>query len=669
MTKPFNRRTRERILAVSFIVLLGIFVLRLVQVQAYDGPRWKSIARKQSLQYKYQRANRGEIRDRNGIALAVTLPLAYAVGYRRTEGVDRDHIASVLAAHLQKPKKLIRAKLDGSDFIYLARRVDWQVRQDLENSLTESERRCLQFDEESRRAYPAATSAAALIGYANVDGQGMEGVEALMDDELSGAGFRELCRVDAFRQEFALVAPPPVEYQGAHVTLTLDLQLQAIVDEQLEAQLARRTCERACVVMVEPATGDILAMATYPAFNLNQPGDADPAARRCWPITDVIEPGSTLKIAALSLALESGKFNRQSRIFCENGSYRVRGATIRDAHPHGDLSFDEVLGLSSNIGTVKIAERFTPSEIYDKLRAFGFGNSTQIGIAGEQSGSVPHPKRWTGPTQATLVFGHGMSCTPLQLAMAYASIANGGLLLKPRLIKSVNFPVGSPADYPVEVVRRVMPASIAAELTDMLVRAVESGTGKQAGAEGIRIAGKTGTAEKVDHERRTYFTDRYVSSFAGFFPAENPRYVVLIIIDDPKGEYYGGVVAAPIFRGIAEEIRALRPGEIAPSTGRSSPVLVDRGPESGTVALASAFPAAPRPAHPVPAVRMADNDTTMVCVPLVEGLPLRKAAQELAARRFDVRLSGSGRVTAQNPPAGSWVPIGTVCVLSGAGAN
>lgn len=666
MGKPISRQARERILAVAFFGILAVFVLRLVHVQAFDGPRWKSIAQKQSLQYKYLRANRGEIRDRNGIALAVTLPLAYAVGYRRVEGVNRDHMAAVLATHLQKPKRIIRGKLDAAEFVYLARRVDWQVRQELEAELSENELRCLQFDEEPRRAYPANTSAAALIGYADVDGKGREGVEALMDDELSGEGFQELCRVDAFRREFSPVAPAPIEYQGAHVTLTLDLQLQAIVEEQLETQLAGRTYERACAVMVEPATGDILALATCPAFNLNQPGEAEPSARRCWLITDVIEPGSTLKVVALSLALESGKFTRQSRIFCENGSYRVRGATIRDAHPHGELSFDEVLGLSSNIGTVKIAERFTPTEIYDKLRAFGFGNPTMIGIAGEQAGQVPPPKHWSGPTQATLVFGHGMSCTPLQLAMAYAGIANGGLLLKPRLIKAVDFPNGSRTDYPVEVVRRVISTQVAEQLTEMLTQAVETGTGQKAAVSGVRIAGKTGTAEKVDHERHTYFANRYISSFAGFLPADNPRYVLLIVVDDPRGEYYGGVVAAPIFGGIVKEIRALRPGEFAPVPVNNANRMVSRDSPAGSYALASAYPAAAPAAVHIPQYRLADHDTSMVYMPLVEGMPLRKAAQELAGRRFAVRLTGSGRVISQLPPAGSWVPTGTVCVLAGA---
>ena len=232
------------------------------------------------------------------------------------------------------------------------------------------------------------------------------------------------------------------------MTLTVDLQLQTIIEEKLRDGLKGHTFERACAVMVDPRTGDVLAMATLPTFDSNNPGDAPAADRKCWTVTDVVEPGSVLKIVPIAKALESGKLHRNTRIFCENGAYAVPGAIIHDTHRHGFLTLDDILALSSNIGAAKISQAFPPAEIYDKLRAFGFGNSTLIGLAGEQSGEVPPPSTWSGPTQATLAYGQGISVTPLQLTMAYAAIANGGLLMKPRLVPLGRVSVGHAQRFP-----------------------------------------------------------------------------------------------------------------------------------------------------------------------------------------------------------------------------
>ncbi|MDD5087779.1 MAG: penicillin-binding protein, partial [bacterium] len=422
---------------------------------------------------------------------------------------------------------------------------------------------------------------------------------------------------------------------------------------------------RACGLLLDPRNGDILALATTPSFDPNQPGSATAEHRRCWPLTDVYEPGSTMKIVPVSLGLASGRFQRTSHIFCEHGAYRVRGAVIHDSHPYGNLSLDDVLSLSSNIGAAKVCAAFSPNEVYDQLRAFGFGNKTLVGLAGEQAGIVPLPHRWTGPTQSTLAYGQGISCTPLQLAMAYGAIAQGGILMKPRLVKSVTYPSGEIKEMRTESVRRVVSEEVAMTLTTMLTRAVESGTGTTARIAGLPIAGKTGTAQKVDFASGRYFSDRYVGSFIGVFPADNPRYVLLIIVDDPRGEYYGGVVAAPVFKRIVESMIRVRPDEFPKG------ILRQDGGNPDTL------PASPRPQKPsqpldtgepivcfASAANGSDRDTTMVRMPDVAGLSIRQAMQILSQARLSFRITGEREIVAQLPTAGTLVPAGTSCELT-----
>jgi cell division protein FtsI (penicillin-binding protein 3) len=665
MSEAHRKIGRERFLAAGLLTLLFIFGARLVQLQVFQHAQWSEIARDQSTIVMYQKPSRGEIRDRNGLTLAVTLPLTYAVGYRPQHDLDLNSLATQLSSYLQRPKRELREKLSAPGFTYLARHVDWQTKE----KLAALNLKCLQFDEEPRRAYPSSESAAVVVGFTNRDGKGMEGMEAFMDDELSGEGYQQLCRVDALRQTASAMNPEPVEVKGADVTLTIDLQLQTIVEEKLKEGLKGRTFDRACAVMVDPQTGDVLALATLPTYDPNSPGDSKTENRRCWPVTDVYEPGSIFKVVAISKALESGRFHRDTKVFCENGRYTVGGITIHDSHNHGILSVEDVLTLSSNIGTAKIARAFPPEEIYDKIRAFGFGNTTMIGVPSEQPGEVPVPEQWSGSTQATMAFGQGVSCTAIQITMAYAAIANGGLLMKPRLVKSVAFPSGAHTDYPQEIVRRVIPGNIASDLSEMLVNVVEDGTGKPAKVDGVRIAGKTGTAEKVDHEHHTYFKGRFMSSFVGFFPAERPQYVLLITVDDPRGEHYGGTVAGPIFKSIVEEIRAQGSPESVPAA--SQPVEMAVTHPAARNNTASRLSARTVGYTTVASETMTDRghtpatDSTLVAVPSLQGWPLRTALEELSRRKLSFKLSGSRTVVTQFPPAGTMVPAGTVCELYG----
>ncbi|MBU1920917.1 PASTA domain-containing protein [bacterium] len=601
---------------------------------------------------------RGEIRDRNGLPLAVTLPLSYAVGFRPASGLDLDNVANKVSAILPLSRETVRRKLDASSFIYLARRIDWKLKQHLEST----KMACLQFDQEARRSYPVSTSLATVIGFTNVDGIGQEGIERALDKDLAGAEYSEVRWNDAKRTTAAVLRNDDIQHlRGADVTLTIDLQLQNVVENALAKGLETLDYERSCAILVDPWTGDILALATLPTYDPNRPGESRAENRKCWPITDVYEPGSTFKVIPVIHALEAQLVRRSSIIYCENGAYRVPGATIHDSHPYGDLTVDSVLAYSSNIGAAKIALKIKPADFYDRIRAFGFGNSTGIEIAGEQSGVVPKPPHWTGPTCANLAMGQGVSCTALQLAMAYAAIANGGSLMKPNLVLSTHYPDGSTEKRVPEIIRTVMTSETAANIQEMLVNVVKYGTGKSAAVEGLSIAGKTGTAQKVDQENHTYFQKRFVSSFVGFFPAEEPRYLLLVVVDDPMKRYFGATVAAPVFREIAQQLMDIRPADF-PAKPKPPVIAEIVQPDSADSLLEFDLdPAAISLIDSLSATR--NPDISMIEMPSVKGLPLRQAALELSSRGLVFQLNGSGIVSAQYPHPGDMVPAGFNCMV------
>ena len=645
---------RERILLFLFFIIVTGFATRLVQVQFLQHRQWADISNRQTINQCQLTPPRGEIQDCNGLPLAVTLPLSYAVGFRPASGLDLNQVASKISAILPLSRETVRRKLDASSFVYLARRIDWKLKQHLESA----QMKCLQFDQEARRSYPASTTLASVLGFVNVDGIGQEGIERALNKELAGSVYEEIHWNDAKRTTAAVMQQDNVQQmRGGDVTLTIDLQLQTVVESALAKGLANLDYARSCAILVDPWNGDILSLATLPTYDPNRPGDARAEHRKCWPVTDVYEPGSTLKIIPIITALEKEIVRRTTMIYCENGAYRVRGATIHDSHPYGDLTVDSVLAYSSNIGAAKIAEKIEPADFYDRIRAFGFGNETGIDIASEQAGVVPKPANWSGPTCSNLAMGHGLSCTALQIAMAYAAVANGGSLMKPNIILSTQYPDGTSEHRVPEYIRSVMSSKTAAEITDMLVDVVEYGTGESAKIEGLKIAGKTGTAQKVDHENHTYFKKRFVSSFIGFFPADDPRYLLLVIVDDPLKQYFGATVAAPVFKEIAQQLMEIRPADFP---DRPAPRIADDSPRIET-------PIEPPETLVAPACLTLDEnpnpETPMIEMPAIEGLPLRQAALELSSRGLEFQLNGSGIVSSQYPHPGDLVPAGYSCMV------
>lgn len=648
---PNRNRKRERLVAAAFLLVLTAFCARLVQLQVIEHERWKSLAEKQVYNTVREPMPRGEIRDRHGMPLAVTLPMSYAIGFRPTEGINRDSIAEVLANVLPISENALRHKIGASSYTYLARRVDWQVQQQLVNLNLPG----IEFVREARRSYPATMAAGTAVGFTNVDGIGQDGIERALDSLLSGDKRDIVVWNDARRIVPAVMSPmeDAVAHSGANVQLTIDLQLQTILDRCMIEGLSDRIFEKACAILLDPHTGEILGISTLPTFDPNNPAETDGDFRRCWPILDLFEPGSIFKIVTVGAGLDEGVVTPSSLVDCEGGKYRVPGKVLNDAHAYGTLSVAEVFAKSSNIGCAKIAERMTADDVYSWIGRFGFGARTEVGLLFEPSGFVPKPSNWSGPTRSNLAIGQGVSVTALQVAAAYAAIANGGLLMQPKLVKALEFPTGEKVTFDPVGLRPVIRETVAKELTRMMTLAVEDGTGKAAKIDGVKIAGKTGTAQKVNLKDGGYYQNRYVSSFAGFFPADNPLYVLLVVVDDPRGgNYYGGQISAPVFASITREILEARHPELLPKLEKVNEVQDSLSNDSSTDSTA-------KPVFVFDSLKYANVPT--VTMPSLLGLPLRAAVERSTNAGLSVRLEGFGVVDTQFPPAGVQVPQGYEC--------
>ncbi len=662
MNKDASSALRERMIILAILTATVLIVVRLVSIQVFGHSLWENRARVQEIAWIMQRAVRGDILDRAGRPLAMSLPLTYAVGYRPERCPDKAHLLEQIRPLLRQKKKDLKRRLTQDvKYTYLARRVDWETAE----KLKALDFPCLEFVEEPCRSHPNNNLAASVLGFTDIDQAGQEGIELEFDSHLRGSVGREQVWLGTRGQPpLALSSDPEKTGRGADVQVTIDIALQTIVEEELRSAMQTQECLRACILLTDPRTGEILALATHPSFNPDKPGASSVKTRKCWPITDVMEHGSTLKIVPFAGALSGNLFASNEIVFCENGRYRVPGATIHDAHAYDRLTFAEVLQKSSNIGAAKIAQRLGKRGLYETARSLGFGAPTDISFPGEQAGRLAPPHKWSGPSLATMAFGHGFSATPLQVAMAYGAIANGGLLMKPLLVKAIYHPSGEIEESEPTVVRRALSPEVARQLTDLLVGVVENGTGKSAAIEGWRIAGKTGTGQKIDFDKRRYYADRFISSFVGFVPAEAPCYLMLVLLDDPRGQYFGAEVAAPIFRNAMARILECRPPARPASPSSETNALASRDIVLHSEPRLVECTTQPANKHAEFALAV-ETKGDVVQVPAIEGLSIRRAIRELTTRKLGFEVSGGGQVICQSPAAGSMVPVGTICYLLG----
>jgi cell division protein FtsI (penicillin-binding protein 3) len=653
-----GRRQRWRAAGVAVAVWAATAALlgRAFHLQVWEGARWRARALAQQERRIPLPAPRGSILDRSGRPVAVHRE-TYRVSVAPQELRDREAAARAFREVLGfLPSTAARAVDPRRRWVVLPGRVTAVERERLQSRIG----RGVYFEPSLDRFHPLGELGLGLVGAVSADGAGLDGVELAFDSLLAGRPGVGVRRLDGTGAARSLTVPVVAPTRGHDLVLTLDAQLQGIAEATLDDAIEATAAEGGDLLIVEPATGDLLALVS------RRPG----RPRSLAAVTEPYEPGSTLKPFVAAALLAEGKAGLDDVVEVEGGRIRVAGRVIRDDHPPESdrLTLREVLRWSSNVGMVKLAQRLEPQVQYAYLRDFGFGTPTGVALPAESPGLLRRPSDWSAWSQASLAMGYEIAVTPLQLAMAYAAIANDGVLMRPRIVREVRDAAGRVvAAPPPEPVRRVVPASVAGALRAALVEAVSEGTGRAARVAHIAIAGKTGTAQRFDSEAG-YTRERYTASFVGLVPAERPQWVILVKLDDPKRTYYGGAAAAPAMRWAVRAALAGAGGPVPPPLGE--PVRPDA--MAGVAAGRAPAPGLYVFALDRPLVRVAGSrgeSSVPIRVPDVRGLDLRVAARRLHDLGFRVRIVGSGRVIQTEPGVGAEVPPGSVLVVRAARPN
>ena len=540
--KPAATNRRIVLLAGVFVALLAVALGRAVWLQAVKGPELAAMALRQHRETVVVPAARGTIFDRNGEPLAIGEQVTTVYANPRQVDRPRDLTLAAGKALGVEPGIVYPQLVDRSrGFVYVARKTDSLKAAELEKLGFAG----LGFYPEELRTYPQGPVAAQVLGFAGLDNKGLEGLERSLEKVLAGRPGSQTIVKDPFGRALDVVSTKP-ETPGKNVRLTIDHEIQANAEAVLQETVRRWGARAASAIVMDPYTGSVLAMAVAPRFNANRFPTTRPDRRRNRAVTDMYEPGSTFKLVTVAAAL-------QERIVSPTTSFRlaptikVADRVIREAHSRGTerMTVRRIVEDSSNIGTVTIAQRLGEGRLASWIDRFGFGRPTGIDFPGESPGVALPLDQWSGSTIGTVPIGQGIAVTPLQMARAYGAMANGGVLVRPHLIERID---GQP--IALTKGRRVVSRAVSQQMLSMLRGVVLEGTGTEAAIPGYTVAGKTGTAAKIDPNGR-YSTSRYVASFVGLVPATKPRLVIMVMVDEPRGNIYGGVVAAPAFKEIA----------------------------------------------------------------------------------------------------------------------
>jgi cell division protein FtsI (penicillin-binding protein 3) len=655
MNTSFKQR-RGRIGALT-LVLAGLFafaMLRLVVLVAFDGARLNSLAVNEHSGETKLAAVRGPIVDRNGqpLALSAETRSVYARPHRVLElstPEERARLAKILGLRLMELNEKLNTN---APFVWLERRVA------PEEALRAE---ALGIDGigsigEYKRFYPGSNLAASVVGLAGMDGQGLSGLELQYDRMVRGEAVELNFYHDAlghpiFDSPLALKAPEP----GAQLELTIDSAIQSLAETELAAEVVQSGAKRGSAIVLDPFTGEVMAMA-----NVGAGPDSVHDRLHNPAVQDAFEPGSTMKGILGSIALADHAITLDKEIFCENGRFTIDRRTIHDHSSHGWLNLGGIIEVSSNIGAAKIALNLGSQRYYEGLRAFGIGSRTGIDLPGEAGGLLSKPSGWKEIDLANHGFGQGVAVTPMQLAVAYAAIANGGNIVRPYVVKTARDAEGRALlTHTPQVINRAIAPDIAHQMNLLLRNVVMSdgGTAAKARVDGFIVAGKTGTAQMVNPENGTYFQNRHVSSFVGFLPADDPRLLILVVLYDVGHEHFGGLVAAPVFSEIAQgavrDLNITAPAQ--PYDAASVIPLVDIGAN---------------PAGTTPAAAEVDDYLPVLtgskltrATPNFSGLSLRSAIDLARVSKVNVDVHGAGYVVAQEPGAGSPLNHATIKLI------
>ena len=614
-------RWRVVIIATLIIALFAMVSLKALELQVLDRERAFKIARKQHHGTSTLLPRRGRILDRNGKELAVNVDVK-SVYANPKEVVDPKNTAHILSKKLGVSEEKIHKRVaSNKSFVWVKRLADSKAADELK----ESDVKGLGFIPEPKRIYPNGTLLGQVIGFTDIDSIGIEGIEYKYDSSLIGKTRKITLKRDARGQKI-LSDPNEIqeidkdESSGNDITLTIDSQIQHIVERELKEGIEEMGGEKGMAIVMNPETGEVLAMASYPFVDPNSYSKFPVKNRRNLPVWYAYEPGSTMKVFLAASAIEDKKVNPNSQFNCENGRRKIGSAVIKDIKPRGTLTVSEIVKYSSNIGASKIGELMGRDSYYKYLKKFGFGDKTGIGLPGESKGQLASSRKWGAIELATISFGQGVSVTSLQLVTALSAIANGGYLMKPYIIEKIVDPEGHVLiENKPEVVTRVISYDTSDQMKRIMQSVVEDGTGKKAQIPGFSVAGKTGTAQIPNPQSGGYYSDRYIASFIGFTPVEDPEIVMAVIVEAPRKKTHGGSVAGPVFKQIAEKV--LFHMQVSPKKE-----LVG-----------------------------------MKVMPDLSGMSVRDILKWSEEQGVKVDLKGSGFVTGQKPMPGDLIKEGMVC--------
>ena len=678
--------------ALAAVAWLFLVLVRLWYLQVDQGDSFVEKARNQHQGIIEIRADRGVISDRFGEKLAFSTPVE-SIAVFPSQIQNPELTVRLLSNVLQMDYRLLHRKLERRQFQFVKRLAEpGEVERVRDLNLIG-----IHFEKESKRYYPQGTVASHLLGAVGVDHHGLAGLEQTFDGPLQGQPGKRLVQYDARRSRYAgITIEDPVP--GAQLVLTIDQRIQMVAEVELARAIEETRAAAGTIVIMDPNNGELLAVANWPTFNPNEPARnrQDLKRRKNFAVSTLFEPGSSLKVVTIAAALEENLTHPDEVLDCEMGAIYVGRRRIRDHKPFGELTVSEILANSSNVGTVKLGLRLGDRTLHRYLVRFGFGQKTGLPLPGETAGLLRSVKNWQAGSMGSIPIGQEIGVTAIQLARAVSVIANGGWLVQPRIINLMIHPDGREQRPDVARRRRVISPKTAATMRAMMESVVRDGTGRRAGTPGYRAAGKTGTAQKVDPETRTYSKTAYVPSFVGFAPVNQPSITVVIVLDSPIGEYYGGLVAAPVFPRVATQVLRfrdvppelpvpgpLRPEPPPPPVEMADMVPADPAPPSrraraGQAILVAATQhpgSAPRPAHSLGrvshlsagrpstsgdgvSVRVTDRS-----VPDFRGQTVRQVVSRTTALGLHLEWSGHGRARRQWPRAGAPVARGQKVIV------
>lgn len=649
------------LLILVFVVLsFGALVYRLVNLQIIRSDELSYFAKRQQTNSQIVKAERGFIYDRNDVLLVYNRnDYSFYVDLRMLPTSEKNRLAGIFSKTIGKSKRHYQNLLKASGkTICLEKKVPFEKSLDL----FEYKNPAFFYVEEPVSVFHYGSLASHVLGYVDNEYKGVNGISKSFDDVLRGKNGYRMVERNAMGEIISISETQTrPSTPGDDIYLTIDKRYQTIVEDELRISLKQSGGESATCIIMNPQTGEILAMANISDYDPNYFWKYDDFERKNRAITDSYEPGSTFKVITFAALLEDKICNENERINTENGVYKFKNHYIRDSHKFESLTVRQILEESSNIGVAKLIQRMDDEEYYQYVRSFGFGTFTSIALPGEVTGKLVDLSQWSGQTKTYMSFGYSISVTPLQLTNAFCAIVNGGILYRPQIVKRFVDKNGKviKENSPV-IVRRAISEKTSERMRDILYGAVEKGTGKQAKIDSLPVGGKTGTSKLVVNGK--YSDSQYYSSFVGFYPVDKPTIVCYVMIHKPKGEYYGGLVSAPVFKNIISRIHSLDKGKITPLTPDTEIKTTERQNQRIENEYVSQDFQTSKKFNESQTVFISTNNLNVM--PDLKGKTIKEAVLILNERGIKWSLSGTGVVVEQSIPPGQTLNKRKTCILT-----